>query len=209
MTIHEKLSIALALIALTVSLVALRCEAKVSTTDKLRIQKELTGVCYHFNKPCFVLMTNSNKVEAYTTYKGVIVLSKGIRDRLTANELKAVGLHEVGHHVLGHYKRQDIFLSKPHTNFDLVKLRHRHEIEADLFATTYSIYYNEPNYLPQALRTITAPQHFNTTTATHPSYNTRTQVMTNYQNYLTTGQSYRPDNTIYHRPYYLPMRGVN
>lgn len=209
MTVHEKISLVLALIALTVSLVALRCEAKVSTTDKLRIQKELTSVCYHFNKPCFVLMTNSNKVEAYTTYKGVIVLSKGLRDKLTDKELKAVGMHEVGHHVLNHYERQDDYLSTAPTEIDIIAMRHRHELEADLFATSYFILSNEPNYLPQALRTITAPQHYNTTTATHPSYNTRTRVMTNYQNYITTGQSYRPDNTIYHRPYYLPMRGVN
>lgn len=176
--------------------------------EDLVIKKRLQSVCLQMNKPCKVVLSPSMTVQAYTTYDGRIILNKGIRDRLSYYQLLAVGMHEVGHHVLNHYERQDDYLSKVPTETDIIAMRHRHELEADLFATSYFMMNNKPNYLPSALRMLTHPQKLNTTTTTHPSYNTRTRVMTNYQNYMTTGQSYRPNNTIYHRPYYLPMKGV-
>lgn len=177
--------------------------------EDLVIKKRLQSVCLQMNKPCKVVLSPNMTVQAYTTYDGRIILNKGIRNRLNYYQLLAVGMHEVGHHVLNHYDRQDDYLSKVPTETDIIAMRHRHELEADLFATSYFMMNNKPNYLPSALRILTHPQKLNTTTTSHPSYNTRTRVMTNYQNYMTTGQSYRPVNTIYHRPYYLPMRGVN
>lgn len=184
----------------------LGCTIANATTiqEDIKIRKTVENVCRLNNNPCHVKYIPDKRIQAYTTTKGHIVVSKGIRNILNYNQLLSVCMHEVGHHLLKHYDRQDEFLKQDRTQSEIVAMRHRHEIEADLFSTSYSLYNNQPVYLPSALRTITAPQHYNTTTTTHPSYNTRARIITNYQNYITTGQGYRPNNIRYYQPYFLP-----
>lgn len=184
----------------------LGCSIASATTlqEDLTIKRTAEGVCSYFKNPCNIKLSSEKRVQAYTTIKGDIVLSKGLRNILDYNQLKAVCMHEVGHHLLKHYERQDEFFEQTRTKPEVIAMRHRHELEADLFSTAYSIYINEPSYLPSALRTITAPQYLNTTTETHPSYNTRVRNIQRFQTYVTTGQSYRSNNIRYYQPYYLP-----
>lgn len=187
-------------------LLFLSCTIAGATTiqEDIKIRKTVENICKLNNNPCQVEFIPDKKIQAYTTTKGQIVISKGIRNILDYNQLLSVCMHEVGHHLLKHYDRQNEFLKQDRTQSEIIAIRHKHEIEADLFSVSYSLYNNQPSYLPSALRTITSPNKLNTTTPTHPSYNTRTRVITNYQNYITTGQDYRQNNIRYYQPYFLP-----
>lgn len=161
------------------------CMSLATTADEdIKLQSELQSICNSYKNPCVINLTLSNEIQGYTTYKGEIILTKGLRRVLTYNEVKAVGLHEIGHHVLQHYKKQDKFIAT-HINpsvKELREFRHANEIQADAYATLYYLLRNEHNYLPEALKKLTASDKLHTETMTHPSTYKRIQIIEEYQN---------------------------
>ena len=160
------------------------CMSLATTADEdIKLQSELQSICNSYKNPCVINLTLSNEIQGYTTYKGEIILTKGLRRVLTYNEIKAVGLHEIGHHVLQHYKKQDKFIAT-HINpsvKELREFRHTNEIQADAYATLYYSLRNEHNYLPEALKKLTASDKLHTETITHPSTYKRIQIIKEYQ----------------------------
>lgn len=139
-------------------------------SEDVEIVTFLQNICNDYEKPCQVKLTNSPRIEGYLEYQGNIILSKGLRNVLTVEEVKAVGLHEIGHYHFHHYQSRDEFLR--HWNFNMKELkdfRYRSEIQADLFATAYYLLHKEFNYLPNALSTLTKPELINQSSPTHPS----------------------------------------
>lgn len=160
------------------------CMSLATTADEdIKLQSELQSICNSYKNPCIINLTPSNDIQGYTTYKGEIVLTKGLRRVLTYNEVKAVGLHEIGHHVLQHYKKQDKFIAT-HINpsvKELREFRHANELQADAYATYYYSLQNEHNYLLEALKKLTASDKLHTETITHPSTYKRIQIIKEYQ----------------------------
>lgn len=146
----------------------------ITLDEQLKIKQEAESICISLKDSCTVKFPISYIPQGYTTYQGEIILSTGLTDYLSYEEVRAVALHEVGHRVLKHYKQQDIFLKT--WNLDTKKLqsfRHKNEFAADEFATKYTLITNTSNNLPQALTRLTAPNKMNMTTVTHPSTNSR------------------------------------
>lgn len=176
-----------------------------SLTDEIRLQKELTDICNQYNRPCKIIYSNSNKIQAYTTCQGNIIITKALSDKLGYDRTKAVGLHEVGHHILDHCNEQyRVVTDLDKTKEDIKNFRYSMETQADLFATNYYIKNKEPNYIPQALTAIIPEQSFNKSTANHPSAQIRINNIQTYTNY----QQSLPQ-TVYTRSYYIPSTKVN
>lgn len=156
--------------------------------ENIKIKNELTGICTALNKPCTIILSDLPVAQAYTTYKGEIVLTKGLRKILNYEEVRAVGLHEVGHHILEHYKKQDEFIDKQWDfRVDTLKqFRYQNEVQADIFATSYFIYINQKNCLPDALLRLTDPKKININTSTHPSTQKRLQYIEEFSKYGRT-----------------------
>lgn len=173
-------------------------------SSKNKLKTELESICTVYKNPCRIVYKETNLIQGFTTPKGDIVLTDGLLNLLSYNQVRAVGLHELGHHILQHYKKQDKFLK----NWDLdtkklIKFRYSNEVEADLFATKYALSSNETNYLPSALTTLTNPTAINTNTVTHPSTATRINTINIYTNY------YNQTQPILTRPYLLPKAQNN
>lgn len=150
----------------------------ITLDEQLKIKQEAESICTSLKDSCIVKFPISYIPQGYTTYQGEIILTTGLTDYLSYEEVRAVALHEVGHRVLKHYKQQDKFLKN--WNLDqkeLIKFRNSQEFKADEFATNYCLITNTPNNLPQALTRLTAPSKMNTTTITHPSTNSRIEKM--------------------------------
>ena len=157
-----------------ISLVFCLCDNNIANAitldEQIKIKSELELICTSYKTTCNVRYTDSYIPQAYTTYHGNIVLSSGLTNYLSYNEIRAVGLHEVGHRVLNHYQKQDKFLKN--WNFDrneLKNFRYNNEFTADLFATLYYKQTKQKNYLPEALLKLTAPDKINISTSSHPS----------------------------------------
>lgn len=161
------------------------CCASLATTadEDIKLQSELQSICNSYKNPCVINLTSSNDIQGYTTYKGEIVLTKGLRRVLTYNEVKAVGLHEIGHHVLQHYKKQYTFIAThPIPSAKVIReFRHTNELQADAYATLYYSLRNEHNYLPEALKKLTANDELHKETMTHPSTYKRIQIIKEHQ----------------------------
>lgn len=172
------------------------CRILATTLDEdIKLQSELQVICNYHKNPCKIQLSPSNLTQGYTTYKGEIVLTQGLRTVLTYNEAKAVGLHEIGHHILQHHNRQYIFLTT-HTNptkQELKDFRHKNELQADAFATYYYLLKNEYNYLPEALKKLTSKDKLHQETLTHPSTYRRVQIMDKLQ------RSYKRSSTNFTR----------
>lgn len=165
------------LITLLILMIPLACNA-ITIDEQLKIKQEAESICTSLKDSCVVKFPVSYIPQGYTTYQGEIILTTGLTDYLSFEEVRAVALHEVGHRVLKHYKQQDKFLK--YWNLDpkeLVRFRNTQEFEADEFATRYNLMLGTPNNLPQALTRLTAPSKMNTTTTTHPSTNSRIERM--------------------------------
>lgn len=161
------------LITLITLIIPLACSA-ITLDEQLKIKQEAESICVSLKDSCTVKFPLSYIPQGYTTYQGEIILSTGLTNYLSYEEVRAVALHEVGHRVLKHYKQQDRFLKT--WNLDTKKLqsfRHKNEFAADEFATRYCLITNTPNNLPQALTRLTASSKMNMTTITHPSTNSR------------------------------------
>lgn len=146
----------------------------ITLDEQLKIKQEAESICISLKDSCTVKFPISYIPQGYATYKGEIILSTGLTDYLSYEEVRAVALHEVGHRVLKHYKQQDKFLKS--WNLDqkeLIKFRNSQEFAADEFATRYCLITNTPNNLPQALTRLTAPSKMNASSVTHPSTNSR------------------------------------
>ena len=157
-------------IILTCILLAILPANGTTLAEDAEIVNFLQNICNEYEKPCQIKLTNDYEIMGYLEYKGNIILSKGLRNVLTVEEVKAVGLHEIGHYHFHHYQSRDEFLR--HWNFNMKELqdfRHRSEIQADLFATAYYLLHKEYNYLPSALSALTQPEKLNQSSSTHPS----------------------------------------
>lgn len=174
------------ILTLLVLLLTTQIANSATIQEQKDVYKELQAVCNQYNKPCHIIYNNDlPRLTAFTTIKGDIILTKLTRAYLTKGQLKAVGLHEIGHHVLQHYQRQAReVLANGYSNKK--QIRHKHEIEADLYATRYTLVNNEPNYLPSALSVMTLPQYRNVSTPTHPATTVRIKIINKYTNYYNT-----------------------
>lgn len=165
-------------------MIILACNPAYGLTEKEQtsIKNKLENTCDFYNTFCNVYFGNTKLVQAFTTVQGNIVISTGLANKLTYNEVLAVGYHEVGHRVLRHHVKyfKYIYMNYPTTLKQRQKIRHKHEIEADLFATMMSKKDNTKNYLPSALKKISIPQKRNVVSSTHPSINQRIKIMKSY-----------------------------
>lgn len=163
-------------------------------TDKIRLTHELSNECLKYNTPCVVKIVNRPELNAYTTREGEIHITKAMLEQLSYEQVKAVGLHEVGHHVLKHYERSDNYfnraiaqpvLFKPE---NITKMRHKHEHEADIFATKHYIDKGEFNPLPSVLIYVRPSDSHNITTDTHPSTTKRIEIMRDFSRDFRTNK---------------------
>lgn len=165
-------------------MVILACNPAYGLTEKEQtsIKNKLENTCDFYNTFCNVYFGNTELVQAFTTVQGNIVISTGLANKLTYNEVLAVGYHEVGHRVLRHHVKyfEYIYMNYPTTLKQRQKIRHEHEIEADLFATMMAKKDNTKNYLPSALKKIVIKQKRNEASSTHPSINQRIKIMKSY-----------------------------
>lgn len=165
-------------------MVILACNPAYGLTEKEQasIKNKLENTCEFYNTFCNVYFGNTELVQAFTTVQGNIVISTGLSNKLSYNEVLAVGYHEVGHRVLKHHVKyfEFIYTNYPTTLKQRQKIRHEHEIEADLFATTMAKKDNTKNYLPSALKKIVIKQNWNEVSLTHPSINQRIKIMKSY-----------------------------
>ena len=165
------------LITLLILMIPLTCNA-ITIDEQLKIKQEAESICTSLKDSCVVKFPVSYIPQGYTTYQGEIILTSGLTNYLSYEEVRAVTLHEVGHRVLKHYKQQDKFLKYWNLNVkELQSFRHKNEFAADEFATKYFLITGTPNNLPQALTRLTAPTKMNMTTLTHPSTNSRIEKM--------------------------------
>jgi Zn-dependent protease with chaperone function len=165
-------------------LLIITCNPTYGLTEKeqVTIKNKLENTCNLYNTSCNVHFGNTELVQAFTTAQGNIVISTGLANKLSYNEVLAVGYHEVGHRVLKHHIKffEFIYTNYPTTLKQQQKIRHEHEIEADLFATVMAKKDNTKNYLPSALKKIVIKQKWNEVSSTHPSINQRIKIMKSY-----------------------------
>lgn len=152
----------------------------------LDISIELETLCSTYQHECQVEVIDNKYPQAYATRDNKIVFTTGIIKKLTDNELKSVGYHEVGHIIFNHYKRSDRFFD----NFDFqdnnkaIEMRRNHEIESDLFATYIEYKHGNIPYLATALFKLTSPDKLSTATDSHPATSDRIRYMYKFNNYL-------------------------
>lgn len=171
------------LISLLILMIPLSCKA-ITLDEQIKIKQEAETLCTNFKDVCSVKFPMSHIPQGYTTYQGDIILTTGLINYLSYDEVRAVVLHEVGHRVLKHYQKQDKFLQKWNlSQKELQIFRHSNEFEADLFATKYYKLLSQKNYLPQALTKLTAPDKMDLSTTTHPSTNSRIERIKIYNRY--------------------------
>lgn len=165
-------------------LLIITCNPTYGLTEKEQttIKNKLENTCNLYNTSCNVYFGNTELVQAFTTAQGNIVISTGLANKLSYNEVLAVGYHEVGHRVLRHHIKyfEYIYINYPTTLKQKQKIRHEHEIEADLFATMMAKQNSTKNYLPDALKKIVIKQKRNVVSSTHPSINQRIKIMKSY-----------------------------
>ena len=165
-------------------LLIITCNPTYSLTEKEQttIKNKLENTCNLYSTSCNVYFGNTELVQAFTTAQGNIVISTGLVNKLSYNEVLAVGYHEVGHRVLKHHIKffEFIYTNYPTTLKQQQKIRHKHEIEADLFATVMAKKDNTKNYLPSTLKKIVIKQKWNEVSSTHPSINQRIKIMKSY-----------------------------
>ena len=152
----------------------------------LDVSIELETLCSTYQHECQVEVIDNKYPQAYTTRDNKIVFTTGIIKRLTENELKSVGYHEVGHIIFNHYKRSDRFFD----NFDFqdnnkaIEMRRNHEIESDLFSTYIDFKHGNIPYLATALFKLTSPDKLTIATSSHPATEYRVRYMYKFSNYL-------------------------
>ena len=152
----------------------------------LDVSIELETLCSTYQHECQVEVIDNKYPQAYATRDNKIVFTTGIIKKLTDNELKSVGYHEVGHIIFNHYKRSDKFFD----NFDFqdnnkaIEMRRNHEIESDLFATYIEYKHNNIPYLATALFKLTSPDKLTIATSSHPATAYRIEYMYKFNNYL-------------------------
>lgn len=140
----------------------------VHAEDLSTLKIEMESICKSFNNPCTIMFSDSKKVNAYTTRIGNIIITKGITEKLSYNELRSVALHEVGHHVQKHFDAEDKFERHKRTKIEQQQFRHKQELQADRFALTYHLLSNEQEYLTPALIKI-SKINGDTVSFTHPA----------------------------------------
>lgn len=152
----------------------------ITAQEKRILKTHIEDICNYYNQPCKITYLDTRQIQGYTMQDGEIILTRGLTDRLTYNQTKAVALHELGHHILRHYKRTDIFFKSWNLNQNELKMfRYKLETEADLFATSYYILSKQYNYLPEALIVIAGKQG-DENSSTHPSVQKRISNINNY-----------------------------
>ena len=148
-----------------------------------KISNHLETTCTNYKTYCNVVFINSSKVQAYTMPNGKILITTGLANKLSYNELLSIGYHEVGHRALNHVKRffSYYYNSYPVNTTKLRQIRHTHEFEADIFSCLVDKKYNNSCHLPQALLKITKPEYRNYSSKTHPSITTRIELLKEFK----------------------------
>ena len=152
----------------------------------LDVSIELETLCSTYQHECQVEIIDNKSPQAYATRDNKIVFTTGIIRKLTEDELKSVGYHEVGHIIFNHYKRSDNFFN----NFDFqdnrkaIEMRRNHEIESDLFSAYIDFKHDKIPYLATALFKLTAPDKLSIATSSHPATAYRIEYMYKFNNYL-------------------------
>lgn len=152
----------------------------------LDVANELETLCNIYQHKCQVEIISSEHPQAYATRDNRVKFTTEMIERLTENEIRSVGYHEVGHIIFNHYKKSDIFFD----NFDFqdnnkaIEMRRNHEIESDLFATYIDFKYSRIPYLATALFKLTSPDKLSIATSSHPATEDRVRYMYKFNNYL-------------------------
>lgn len=171
----------LSFILLTLTILTLPASGNI-----LDVSIELETLCSTYQHECQVEITDNKSPQAYATRDNKVVFTTGIVRKLTEDELKSVGYHEVGHIIFNHYKRSDNFFN----NFDfqdnrkVIEMKRNHEIESDLFSTYIDFKHNKIPYLATALFKLVAPNELSKATDSHPATEYRIRYMYQFSNYL-------------------------
>lgn len=152
----------------------------------LDLSNELETLCSMYKHECQVEVIDNKYPQAYATRDNKIVFTTGIIQKLTENELKSVGYHEVGHIIFNHYKRSDKFFDSFdfQDNNKAIEMRRNHEIESDLFATYIEYKHGNIPYLATALFKLTSPDKLSIATDSHPATEDRIRYIYKFNNYL-------------------------
>lgn len=158
------------LVIITVYLASILTVNGATLQEQEEVLLEGRMLCTIFGVRCTTVIDPSTKVFANTDGTNKITISSELGNILTKDELRGVVYHEVGHASLKHIKKLWFFLTtQPFDEQELRELRHKHELEADRFASYVLLVTNQPNELVSALKKIVAPEHLDKETKTHPA----------------------------------------
>lgn len=144
--------------------------------------------CNSIQMKCQFKVIEDKIPQAFTTINNEIVITTSILDILTFNQMKSVILHEYGHFVYQHPKAMKKYFKTWEFDYDALKnVRHKQEIEADLYATHEAISNGFINHLPYALLKLHRynPKKLSVEAVTHPSVLERIYHMHRYEAYYT------------------------
>lgn len=129
---------------------------------------------------CEVFISEKSHRIAYTTMSNDIIITKGMLNYLSDNEIRSVLYHELAHVKLQHSKKllEEVYKRYPHnTSKDLKTFRHIQEYSADITASQMLKEDNKPNKLSQALIKILKLKQSDINSDTHPPIKQRIYVI--------------------------------
>lgn len=158
--------------------------ACVSSVEAATVEEQQTilnegkQLCNIYLVKCKASVVDVDGVGAFTTSKNEIFITKGLANIMSEDEFRAVVFHEVGHAVLRHSQRQATLIANASVNGrlnrkDWIEMRHRHELEADRFASYTLKVLNKPNNLDTALIKLMGTQNLDLKSDTHPTLRIR------------------------------------
>lgn len=157
------------LVTITVYLASILTVNSATLQEQEDVLLEGRMLCTIFGVRCTTVIDPSTRLFANTDGTNKITISSELGNVLTKDELRAVVYHEVGHASLKHIKKLWFFLTTQRFDEQELKaLRHKHELEADRFASYVLLVTNQPNELVSALKKIVAPEYLDKETRTHP-----------------------------------------
>lgn len=149
-------------------------------SEQAEVLSQAKQLCNVYLVKCDTRILDTELLQAYTDGKNTITISTAMGNYLTKDELRSVLFHEVGHAAMRHMYRQRMLLEQSRTSFNLdewIAMRHRHELEADKFASYNLKFLGFPNRLEEALRKIIRDDMLDSSTKTHPATTERIKII--------------------------------
>lgn len=147
--------------------------------------KEYENTCKYYGVECQVKILDTKGTRAYATLDDEIFISRGLIERLTPNELRAVIYHEMSHIILEHPLTSYNYLAKrlkiSQASFN--ELRRGQEFQADELATHLLLIEGRNAELDAALQKIVDRSGWGLSSQTHPSISRRVQHIQRVEEY--------------------------